>query len=137
MFSKQFRYMLHVTLQIKDNGIGQIDYNIAGERSQRGLTEPSGYPNEGNHIAIFECPLKQLPMMTLANHTHKEFLFDSRLNFAHWKLVDLDNYMQGNKPFTMLDSEDPVGKWEAKVERLAPDVDPTDTTRDEIEGDDD
>ena len=37
----------------------------------------------------------------------------------------------------MLDSEDPVGKWEAKVERLAPDVDLKDTTRDEIEGDDD
>ena len=129
--------MLHVTLQIKDNGIGIIDYDIAGERSQRGLTEPTGYPNEGTHIAIFECPLKQLPMMTLANHTHKEFLFDSRLNFSHWKLVDLDNYMQGNKPFTMLDSEDPVGKWEAKVERLAPDVDLNDANFDEIKGDDD
>ena len=37
----------------------------------------------------------------------------------------------------MLDSEDPVGKWEAKVERLAPDVDLNDTNFDEIKGDDD
>jgi len=55
---KQFRYMVRVTLQIKDNGIGKFDYDLAGERAKRGLNEPSGYPNEGNHIAIFECPIK-------------------------------------------------------------------------------
>ena len=74
--------------------------------------------------------------MALVNHSYKDFMFESRLNFAHWKLVDLDNYMHGNKPFTQLDDENPVEKWQAKVDRLAPDVDFLDNTIDEIEGDD-
>lgn len=85
--------MLRVTMQIKDNGIGQVKYDIAGERNERGLTEPSGYPNEGNHIAIFECPLKSLPLLSIHTTSHKDLIFEGRLNFAHWKLIDFDNYM--------------------------------------------
>ena len=33
----------------------------------------------------------------------------TRLNFANWRMVDLDNYMGGNPPFTQLGFEDP---WE-------------------------
>lgn len=71
---------------------------LAKERQQRGLTEDD-YPNKGNHIAIFECQLKQPPIMSLMNHTHKDYLFASRLNFTKWRLVDVDNYMGGAKPF--------------------------------------
>ena len=33
MLAKQFRFMLRVTLQIKDNGIGEVEYNSNGERA--------------------------------------------------------------------------------------------------------
>jgi len=33
----------------------------------------------------------------------------TRLNFTNWRLVDLDNYMGGNPPFTQQGFEDP---WE-------------------------
>lgn len=33
----------------------------------------------------------------------------TRLNFANWRMVDLDNYMGGNPPFTQLGFDDP---WE-------------------------
>ena len=99
--SKQFRYLLRVTLQIRDGSIGKIDYSVDSERKERGLLADE-YPNAGNHIAIFECQLKQPPLLALENHTPKEFLWASRLNFKHWKLVDLDNYMGGNKHFTQI-----------------------------------
>ena len=111
MFAKQFRYLLRVTLQIKDNGIGEVTSKIVNERAQRDLSEHEEYPNEGNHIAIFECQVKQLPMMTLATLSHKEFLFDGRLNFRNWKLVDVDNYMGGNKHTTENDTEYPQEKY--------------------------
>ena len=38
-------------------------------------------------------------MLSLLNHTHKDLLFASRLNFTNWRLVDVDNYMGGAKPF--------------------------------------
>ena len=58
------------------------------------------YPNASNHIAIFETQLRQPPILALSNHTHKEFMMATRLNFTGWKLVDVDNYMKGNPPFT-------------------------------------
>ena len=54
MMTLQFRYLLRVILQIRDRGIGIIDYPIEEERLSRGL-KAQEYPNEGNHIAIFEC----------------------------------------------------------------------------------
>ena len=99
MTAKQFRYLVRVTLQIKDEGIGKIEHRSDEERQARGLKDVE-YPNRGNHIAIFECQLKQPPMMCLENHTHLEFLMATRFNFANWRMVDLDNYMGGNPPFT-------------------------------------
>ena len=98
---QQMRYLLRVTLQLKDDSIGNIKYDISSERKQRGLIKDN-YPNEGNHIAIFECQLKQPNIFCLENHTHKEYLWASKLNFRNWKLVDIDNYMEGNKHFTKL-----------------------------------
>ena len=115
MYTKQFRYLLRVTLQIRDRGIGLIDYPIELERVQRGLTAYE-YPNEGNHIAIFECQLKMPPVLSLSDTSHQEFLFASRLNFSKWKLVDLDNYMKGNKPFTEINFDDSQEKYQAKID---------------------
>ena len=54
--------------------------------------------------------------MWLSNCTHREYFMASRLNFIHWKMVDLDNYMQGNKPFTENDPHEvAVSNYEAKV----------------------
>mmetsp|Transcript_28649 Transcript_28649/g.38191 ORF Transcript_28649/g.38191 Transcript_28649/m.38191 type:complete len:112 (+) Transcript_28649:1000-1335(+) len=47
--------------------------------------------------------------MALSDHTHEEFLMATRLNFAGWRMVDLDNFMGGNPPFTQKDIKDP---WE-------------------------
>ena len=57
--SHNFRYLLRVTLQMKDGSLGAIspEQSISKQREQRGLVEES-YANEGNHIAIFECELK-------------------------------------------------------------------------------
>ena len=48
------------------------------------------------------------PMLSLEDHTHKEFLMASRLNFANWRLTDVDNYMRGNVPFTQSGITDPM-----------------------------
>ena len=47
----------------------------------------------------------------MESHTHEEYLYAGRMNFKNWRLVDLDNYMKGNKHFTELDAEDPQGKY--------------------------
>ena len=114
---KDMRFILRVTLQLYDDSIGQIEWPAWKERTQRGLTAEA-YPNAGNHIAIFEVEIKQPPMMRMETATYTEFLHEGRMNFKNWKLVDIDNYMKGNKHFTELDSEDPVGKFQEKVDRL-------------------
>jgi hypothetical protein len=48
---------------------------------------------------VFECALKCPPALSLIDATQKEFVMAHRLNFANWKIVDLDNYMKGNPYF--------------------------------------
>ena len=91
---------------MKDGSLGDVEWNSSQERRLRGLNSDE-YPNRDNHIAIFECQLKNPPIMILQDHTHREFLMSSRLNFSGWRLVDLDNYMQGNVPFTQIGFKDP------------------------------
>lgn len=93
-------------MQIKDDGIGTFEYETDLERRSRDLNQDS-YPNSGNHIAIFECELKQPPPMSLSDLTHHEYLMATRFNFAGWRLVDVDNFMGGNPPFTQQDIKDP------------------------------
>lgn len=81
---------LRVTMQITDNAIGKI-----GSKSQDGLK--ADYT--GNHIAVFECVLKTPPALSLIDHSHKEYVLAHRINFANWRLVDLDNFMKGNTFF--------------------------------------
>ncbi len=110
MLAKQFRYLLRVTLQFKNESLGTIKYAKNQERTRRGLNEEK-YPNEGNHIAIFECQLKQPPMFSINEMTHREFLMSSRINFVNWRIVDFDNYMLGNKHFTEIDEVNPQEKY--------------------------
>lgn len=96
-----------------DGSIGSIKTDVDGQRKERGLLADE-YPNEHNHIAIFECQMKIPPMLSLANHSHKEFLMGTTLNFRNWRLVDVDNYMQGNKPFTSPGDEAEQEEWQKK-----------------------
>ena len=99
MLAKQFRYLFRVTLQFKSESLGTFKWPTQQEREKRGLNADD-YPNAGNHIAIFECQLKQPPMFSLNEMSHHEYFMSSRINFKNWRLVDFDNYMQGNSHFS-------------------------------------
>ena len=60
--------------------------------------------------------------MSLDEMTYGDYLYQSRFNQRHWKLVDLDNYMLGNKPFTQIDDDEPAEKWQAKVDTYITDM---------------
>ena len=61
-------------------------------------------------------------MLTLLNRSHKDFLLASRLNFSKWRLVDIDNYMGGNKPFNAATEQD-QRDWQKKVDEFIETVD--------------
>ena len=80
--------ILRVTMQLTEQSIGLFE----------DVTLDKKYT--GSHIAVFECALKTQPALTLIDHTHKEFVMSHRLNFANWRIVDIDNYMKGNHYFS-------------------------------------
>lgn len=88
MTDNQFQMILRVTLQLTQGALGK-------------LAGVDGFSSDytGNHIAVFECKLKVPPQLTLIDHTEREYILAHRLNFANWKLVDLDNFMKGNPYF--------------------------------------
>jgi hypothetical protein len=59
----------------------------------------------GNHIAIFECELKAPPQLALVDHTYNQYIDAYRMNFKNWKIVDIDNFMEGNHFFSELTEE--------------------------------
>lgn len=69
----------------------------------------------GNHIAIFECELKAPPQIAMIDHTYTQFLDSYRMNFRNWKIVDVDNWMEGNHFFSELQEEK---VWESKVDAV-------------------
>ena len=69
----------------------------------------------GNHIAIFECDMKQPPQMSFIDHTYHEVLKAYRINVNKWKIVDIDNFMQGNSYFEQVEEE---AVWNSKVSDL-------------------
>lgn len=77
-------------MQLTDASIGSFKY--------RDFKPDAAYT--GNHIAVFECKLKVPPVLSLIDHSHKEYILAHRMNFNNFKLVDIDNYMQGNPYFT-------------------------------------
>lgn len=95
--------ILRVTMQIADGALGKVE--------AKGDHAPLEYT--GNHVAVFECQVKTPPALSLIDHSFKEYVLAHRMNFANWKLVDLDNYMHGNPYFSAyVDGNE----WEAKLE---------------------
>lgn len=66
----------------------------------------------GNHIAIFECELTAPPVLSFIDHTYEEYINGYRMNFKNWKIVDIDNFMEGNHYFSNLVEEK---VWDAKM----------------------
>ena len=69
-------------------------------------TKLYGKDYSGNHIAIFECELKAPPQMALIDHTYAQYIDAYRMNFKNWKIVDIDNFMDGNHFFSTIKEED-------------------------------
>ena len=89
------RMLLRVTICFKD----------IGRFSGKDATRVYGNAYTGNHIATFECELKAPPQIALIDHTYEDYINAYRVNFRNWKLVDMDNYMEGNHFFSELKEE--------------------------------
>ena len=50
--------------------------------------------------------------MSFVDHTYNEYIDAYRVNFANWKIVDVDNFMDGNHFFSELKEE---SVWQKKV----------------------
>jgi phage shock protein A len=50
--------------------------------------------------------------MSLVDHTYNQYIDAYRVNFRNWKIVDIDNYMEGNHFFSELKDE---SVWNNKV----------------------
>lgn len=87
------RMLLRVTINFKD--IGRFT----------GKDELYGSDYTGNHIAIFECELKAPPQMAFVDHTYNQYIDAYKVNFGNWKIVDIDNFMEGNHFFSELKEE--------------------------------
>jgi hypothetical protein len=51
--------------------------------------------------------------MALVDHTYNQYIDAYRVNFRNWKIVDIDNFMEGNHFFSELKEE---SVWQKKVE---------------------
>lgn len=89
------RMLLRVTICFKDIGLFKT----------KDRNHSYGENYTGNHIAIFECELKAPPQMSFIDHTYNEYINAYRVNFRNWKIVDIDNYMDGNHFFSELKEE--------------------------------
>lgn len=69
----------------------------------------------GNHIAIFECELKAPPQLALIDHSYDMYIDAYRMNFKNWKIVDVDNFMEGNHFFSELKEE---AVWTEETKKL-------------------
>jgi hypothetical protein len=70
-----------------------------------GKSDLYGDKYSGNHIAIFECELKAPPQLSLIDHTLEMYVDAYRMNFKNWKIVDIDNFMEGNHYFSNIVEE--------------------------------
>ena len=104
--AKQLQMLLRTTICFKDIG----KFHVPGEKKRL-----YGEDYSGNHIAIFECELKAPPMLALIDHNEEKFFSAYRLNFKNWKIVDIDNYMQGN---TYFDEMKEPSVMEARIDEI-------------------
>lgn len=109
---KGFRFVLRITIQMLDNSLG--DYKYGEEEERKDLQKAGVEKSSGNHIAIFECQLTQPPVMSMMDISQYEYLMSNRLNFKNWRIVDLDNYMKGNPPYTDFLSQ---VEWDKEFQR--------------------
>lgn len=89
------RMFLRTTICFKD--FGKFEHKVSKTKKDDKI-ELYNQDYTGNHIAIFECELKQPPQMMLIDHSIGQFIDYYRMNFRNWKIVDIDNWMGGN-PF--------------------------------------
>ncbi len=104
MFEKEFQLILRVVLQLTDGKVGQFTSPTGKLNYNEGYT--------GNHIAVFECMLRSPPVFSLIDNTYEQYVLNHRLNFKHWKLVDVDNYMKGNQYYSEFVTAD---TWNKKI----------------------
>lgn len=101
--------ILRVTMQLTKGALGKVEAKGADGQHSLDYT--------GNHIAVFECALKTPPALSLIDHSQKEYILAHRLNFANWRLVDLDNYMHGNPYFSSYTTEQ---EWQKNFDAIIP-----------------
>ena len=106
MLEQDFNLILRVTMQLTDGVLGQFAANDS--KMSKDYT--------GNHIAIFECQLKNPPVLSMADHDCESYIMNSRLNFKNWRLVDLDNFMKGNPPYSDFISQI---TWDKQVDEVS------------------
>ena len=92
MLERDFSLILRVTMQLTDGALGSLQTKGTNDEMRGDYT--------GNHIAIFECELHHPPILSLADHDIESHILSSRINFQNWRLVDLDNFMKGNPPYS-------------------------------------
>ena len=113
MLEKDFSLILRVTMQLTDGVLGQF----------QATGSPMSMNYTGNHIAIFECELKHPPILGLIDHTSDSYILASRINFKNWRLVDVDNFMKGNPPYSNFVTQ---VDWDKKVDSLTASKSPLD-----------
>ena len=101
------RMFLRTTLCFKDMGMFKAKESLYGDEYS------------GNHIAIFECELKAPPQLSFIDHNYSQYLDAYRMNFRNWKIVDIDNFMDGNHFFNELQEE---SIWESKMKQTIGEV---------------
>lgn len=69
----------------------------------------------GHHIVLLECQLKTPSQMNLIDHSVLDYLNLQRMNFANWRIVDVDHYMKGNSFFSKQFKD---GEWFKSVESV-------------------
>ena len=105
MNDKMMRMFLRTTICFKD----------IGKFSGKDQSQLYGKEYSGNHIAIFECELKAPPQMALIDHGNQDLTDSYRINFRDWKIVDIDNWMEGNPYFNEIKEEK---VWDSKINAI-------------------
>jgi hypothetical protein len=103
MVDSRFQMMMKVVMQVTESSIGKF----SGAQFAQNYT--------GNHVAVFECELKAPAQLAMIDHNLQEYMLAHRINFRNWRIVDFDNYMQGNSYFA---KQQTIKEFTANVEKL-------------------
>lgn len=103
--------LLRISLQLENNSLGNFTFEGKSAKEQTQFKESYS----GSHIAVFEAALKIPPQLSKIDHNFVEYLKAHKLQFRNFKLVDLDNYMNGNHHFSKLADEN---EWQATMDQV-------------------